>query len=91
METMPPVVLTRGGVCAHRKKTSAAKQCIIEAQTTVSTEVHRSQVLKGAGGGGGNKWQDSIPEIPSPSPESQEKLDLTDNKAKRTAKFHSSL
>ena len=32
---------------SREKKTSAAKQCIIEAQTTMSMEAHQSHVLKG--------------------------------------------
>ena len=47
-----------GVVRAPSETTHAAKHRIIEAQTAMSTEVHRSHVLQG-GGGGGDKWQDS--------------------------------
>ena len=58
----------------HCEKTPAAKQCIMEAQTTMSVEVHQSHVLKGGSKHG--RTVISTPEIPSPSPESQDKLDL---------------
>ena len=45
------------------------------AGTPMSTEVHQSHVLN-AGGGWGGRTVISIPEIPSPSPESQETLGL---------------
>ena len=34
-----------GIVCARCEKTPAAKECIIEAQTVMSMEVHHSHVL----------------------------------------------
>ena len=86
--TTPPAALTRGVVCAHREKTHAAQQCVIEAQTPMSTAVHQTHVRNAGRGGGG--WQQviSIPEIPSPSPESQNKLGLQREPENRTAKFH---
>ena len=36
-----------GVVYAHSEKTQAAKQCIMEAQTAMSMEVHQSHVLNG--------------------------------------------
>ena len=46
----------KGVVSARREKTQAAQQRVIEAQTSLSAEVHQNHVLRG--GGAGKRWQD---------------------------------
>ena len=60
--------------CALREKTQAAKQCIIEAQRAMSTEVHPSHALKGGAKSG--RTVISIPKIPSPAPNHRKNLIL---------------
>ena len=66
------------------KKTPAAKQCLIKAQTATSMEVHH--VLKGGGGGPSGRTVISIPGMPSPTPKSKETLDSHGPPEKGTAK-----
>ena len=59
-EPTPPFCSDEGVVDLHGEKTPAAKQCIIEAQTTMSMEVHRRAKC--------GRPVISIPKIPSPAP-----------------------
>ena len=65
METMP------------RTRTQAAKQCIIDAKTAMSMEVHQNHALREGGDSG--RTAISVPGIPSPGPNP---LIFTDNQKK---------
>ena len=75
----PPAALIRGIVGTQRERTPAAKQCIVEAQTAMSMEVHQNHARKGGATSGSRTI---------PAPKLQEKLDLHRQPGKRAAKFH---
>ena len=87
-ETTLSLVLLRAFVDAHREKTRAAKQYIIEAQAAMSMEVLQSHVLKG----GAKSGKTVIPEIPSPALNHRKNLIFTGKNQPEygTAKFHGS-
>ena len=65
---------------ARARSVRAGKQCIIEAQTAMSMEVHQNHVLRDREKSG--RTVGSISEIPSPSPESQANWMFTDHHKK---------
>ena len=87
-EATPPVALTRA-LCVRtvRRHTQHSNASSRPRPPCLQRCIKVTYGMRGRGGGGGRKVI-SIPEIPSPSPKSQETLGLHGETRKGSAKFH---